>query len=147
MVNNKKNKKFLKLPTYPGGSKALKEFINSNLKYPDEAINNNIQGIVYINYDVDDNGDVISASVVKGLGYGCDEEGLRLVKMLKYDKVKNTGQRVKVSMKININFNLPQPYKMINNYQYNYTETNVSKTSQNTVYSYTLTIEPPRTDE
>jgi len=144
---NKKNKKFLKLPIYEGGSKALKQFIASNLKYPDEAIKNNIQGTVFIHYDVDDNGDVISAAVVKGIGYGCDEEGLRIVKMLKYDKVKNTGQRVKVSMKININFQLPQTNILITNYQYNYTETDNLNTNKNTVYSYTLTIEPPKTDE
>ena len=144
---NRKNKTFLKLPTYQGGSKALKEFIASNLKYPDEAIKNNIHGTVFIHYDVDDYGDIINAVVVKGLGFGCDEEGLRIVKMLKYNKVKNTGQRVKVSMKININFQLPQPQISSTSYQYNYTETeNLIKTG-NTSYSYTINIEYPKTNE
>ncbi len=143
-MTNKKNRNFLKLPSFPGGSLALKKFIASNLKYPDEALKNNIQGTVFIHYDVNDNGDVINAAVVKGLGFGCDEEGLRIVKMLKYDKVKNTGQRVKVSMKININFWLPQ-INIINNYNYNYTST--SDNNSETVYSYTLTIEQPKSNE
>ena len=143
-MENKKNKKFLKLPTYQGGSLALKKFIASNLKYPEEALKNNIQGTVFIHYDVNDNGDVINTSVVKGLGYGCDEEGLRIVKLLKYDKVKNTGQRVKVSMKINIIFWLPQT-NIITDYKYNYTTT--TDNNSGTVYSYTLTIEQPKTNE
>ena len=145
-MTNKKNKQFLKLPTYPGGSIALKEFIAAHLQYPEEANKNNIQGVVYISYEVDDYGTVLSASVLKGLGYGCDEEGLRIVKMLKYEKVKNAGQHVKVTMKIKIYFQPPQPV-ITNNYQYNYTETNASNTDQQTVYTYTITIDSPNKNE
>ena len=143
----KRNKKFLKLPTYNGGSIALKKFIASNLKYPDDAVKNNIQGTVFIHYEVNDYGEVISAAVVKGIGYGCDEEGLRIVKLLKYDKVKNTGQRVIASMRININFHLPQSNTISNNFQYNYTKTDSNKTTNDIVYSYTITIEQPKTNE
>lgn len=143
-MDNKKNKRFLKLPLYEGGSEAIKKFIASNLKYPEEALKNNIQGTVFVKYDVDDFGNVLSAVVANGIGYGCDEEALRLVKMLQYNKAKNIGQRVKSSMKITINFNLPQPAPVINNYQYAYTK---KENIKQTVYSYTITIDQPKTNE
>ena len=143
-MDNKKNKRFLKLPLYEGGSEAIKKFIASNLKYPEEARKNNIQGTVFVKYDVDDFGNVLSAVVANGIGYGCDEEALRLVKMLQYNKAKNIGQRVKSSMKITINFNLPQPAPVINNYQYAYTK---KENIKQTVYSYTITIDQPKTNE
>jgi len=146
-MNSKKNKKFLKLPLYEGGSDALKKFIDSNLKYPEEALKNNIQGTVHIKYDVDDNGSVLSAKVEKGIGYGCDEEALRLVRMLSYNKAKNIGQRVKSSMKIKIRFYLPQAINLVNNYQYNYIKKENLQKQTNIVYSYTITIDQSQYNE
>lgn len=140
-----KNKKFLNLPQYPGGNTALKKYISQNLKYPEEAIENEISGTVYVSYDVNDNGDVISADVIKGIGYGCDEEALRLVKSLKFEKVKNRGQRVKATMKINLHFRLPIkntiPQNTTITYNYN-TETPATPTENTSpiVYNYTLTL-------
>ncbi len=145
----KKNKKFLNLPTYPGGSKAMKEFIHQHLRYPEEALKNNIQGSVFVHYEVDDYGKVVAAEVKKGLGYGCDEEALRLVYLLEYKKVKNIGQRVKVNMKINIVFRLPQNTQLNTAIQYSYTEKvkpkpEADKPSINKeVYTYTIRVENP----
>ena len=136
----KRNKKFLNLPHYPGGNKALKAFIGMHLKYPDEAIKNHIQGRVYITYEVNDDGNVISAVVTKGLGYGCDEEALRLVKMLKYNKVKNIGQRLKSTMKMTINFNLFPHTNTKTSYQYNYTQTANESDTPKITYSYAIII-------
>lgn len=136
----KKNKPFLKLPTYPGGSKALKDFILANLKYPAEALENKIQGSVFVAYEVNDNGNVNNAYIVRGIGSGCDEEALRLVNLLKYTKVKNIGQRVKSSMKISINFNLTAAHKTQTSYQYNYTQTSKDEKPKTNTYTYTLNI-------
>jgi protein TonB len=100
-------KHFLNLPKYPGGSKAFKEFIAGNLIYPDAALKANVEGTVIVEYDILDSGVVQHPHILKGIGHGCDEEALRVVSMLRYEKVKNRGVRVKMTTKANINFRLP----------------------------------------
>ncbi len=113
----KSKKRFIKLPKYPGGKDAFRKFIEDNLKYPKQALKNNIEGVVYLSIKVNDSGNVVSAKVIKGIGYGCDEEALRLVKMMKYEKVKNRGLRVTSTMKPRINFKIK---KKVLNMKYNY---------------------------
>mgnify|MGYP003809513127 CR=1 FL=1 len=107
MKKNKKDKNFIKIPKYPGGVSEFRNFIKENLKYPKEALKNKIEGAVYVEYEVTDNGEIINPHVYKGIGYGCDEEAIRLVKLLKYEKVSNLGIRVKAKMKTKIIFKLP----------------------------------------
>ncbi|MDR1985128.1 MAG: energy transducer TonB [Prevotellaceae bacterium] len=104
-MTEKKRKHFLNQPTYLGGNKDLSEFISKNLQYPEQALQNNISGSVHLQYVVNDDGIVESVQVLKGLGYGCDEEAVRVVKLLKFGKVKNRGVRLKSTKKITINFN------------------------------------------
>ncbi len=103
-----KKKKFLNFPRYAGGSEAFRAFISQNLRYPQAAVDAKIEGRVVIEYEIDDDGFVHNPRVLKGLGYGCDEEALRLVTLLRFEKVKNRGMRVKVTTKTNINFILRQ---------------------------------------
>jgi protein TonB len=100
-------KGFLKMPGNTGGSKIVKEFIAGNLQYPKEAAEAGVEGGVLVGYDINDNGEVVSPHILKGLGYGCDEEAMRLVRMLSFEKVRNRGVRVKVTTKIKIMFKLP----------------------------------------
>jgi TonB family protein len=114
-------------PVYPGGKKALDAFVKENLAYPEDAIKNNIEGSVSIDYTVDVFGSVIQAKVKHGLGYGCDEEALRLTRLIKYPKKKYQGLHVVFHMNIVIHFRLkpgaipspaPQPqFQMQINYQ------------------------------
>lgn len=99
-------KSAIKNPVFPGGKKGLDDFIKNNLRYPEEALKNGIQGTVVIDYDVDVFGDVTKAKVRHGIGYGCDEEALRLVKLLKFSKRKYQGLHVVFHLHININFNI-----------------------------------------
>jgi len=108
MSEFKREKKFINLPKYPGGKPGFQEFIRKNLQYPPEALQNKIEGAVHVAYRVDGLGNVIEAEVTHGLGYGCDEEALRVIRLLKYDKAKNRGLRVTASMKTRINFKLPE---------------------------------------
>ena len=107
MAGNQHKKKFLNLPGYIGGGKTFKEFIANNQLYPKEALEAGVEGSVVVGYEINDNGNVVSPHVLKGLGYGCDEEALRLIGMLTYEKVKNRGVRVKVATKTKIMFKLP----------------------------------------
>jgi TonB family protein len=128
-------KKFLNLPKYLGGSKAFKEFIAANLRYPKEALEARVEGSVIVGYDVDNNGDVISLHVIKGLGYGCDEEAVRLIGMLSFEKARNKGLRVKISQKTKINFRLPTV-----SINYSLAEKKVPDKKKNggTIYEYTI---------
>ena len=110
------DKKFIKKATYPGGQIALKQFIKSNLVYPQEALIAKIEGDVMLKFKINSKGDVIEAKVMKGLGYGCDQEALRLVKILKYPKAINRKIRVTTSKKIKIKFRLPKENKTIIKY-------------------------------
>jgi len=108
MTEHHKKKKFLELPRYGGGNEEFKKFIASNLRYPKEALEAGIEGKVLVEYEIDDNGFVHNPRVVRGLGYGCDEEAVRVVNLLRFKKVKNRGVRVRVNTKTNIIFRLPK---------------------------------------
>ena len=118
MENKKKPKQFLEKPQYPGGSKALREFINSHLQYPEDAMEQRIEGVVSVAYQVTDEGEVEYPTVIKGLCPSCDAEAVRLVKMLKYGKAHNRGVRLKSNCKVNIKFKLAptEPVKMAVSY-------------------------------
>ncbi len=107
----KSRKKFLKLPHLDGGKELLKEFLKENLQYPKEAIEKRIEGDVIVKFKVTGKGEVIDTKVEKGIGYGCDEEALRLINMLHYQSVKNRGVRVTTNNKIKIPFRLRQAQK------------------------------------
>lgn len=65
---------FPPMPTFSGGEKSLREFINSTLKSPEQCI----EGRVYIQFIVDENGTISDAKVVKGLCELCDKNALEL---------------------------------------------------------------------
>jgi len=114
----------------------FKKFFEYNMIYPKQALENKIEGFVYLTYDVDHLGNVTDAKVIKGLGYGCDEEALRLVKMLKYEKSKNRGVKVTASMKVKVLFKLKNYLKI--NYQVK-TQKDKNPPRPNT-YSYTIEL-------
>jgi protein TonB len=107
MPDHHHKKQFLNLPKYAGGNKAFREFIAEQLRYPDAALEDRIEGSVVVEYDILDNGSVSNPRVLKSLGYGCDEEALRVIGLLRFEKVKNRGVRVRLTSKTTINFHLP----------------------------------------
>lgn len=108
MSNKKKReKKFIEMPQYRGGNTAMRKFINENLRYPEEALKNQISGTVFLSYVVASDGTVEDVQVMKGLGYGCDEEAVRVISLLEYEPAHNRGLRVRSNMRTRINFRLP----------------------------------------
>ena len=106
-------------PQYPGGAKALREFVNAHLQYPQDAMDKHIEGVVTVAYQVTDDGIVVNPVVVKSLCPSCDEEAVRIVNLLRYDKVRNRGIRLKMNSRLNINFHLaPTPAKSTITYSY-----------------------------
>ncbi len=107
----KREKKFLKLPHLDGGRELLKEFIKENLEYPEEAQEKGVEGDVIVKFKVTGKGEVIQPEIYKGIGHGCDEEAIRLVKMLRYQSVKNRGVRVTTNNKVKIPFRIKKQKK------------------------------------
>ena len=136
MKKHRKPESFIRQPNYPGGMKALDDFIKQNLRYPQEALDNKVEGTVTVAFDLDIFGEVMEAHVKHPIGYGCDEEAIRLVKMLQYEKKRYKGLRVVFHKTINIHFRLttlPLPDNKLN---YHYKEK--PKTDKTTSYSYTI---------
>jgi TonB family protein len=107
LKKERKEESFIKKPFYKEGAKAFNDFIYSNLKYPQEAVKNKIEGIIICKYDIDHEGNVIDVKVVKGLGYGCDEEAVRVIKKLKFEVPKNPrGMRIIFHKDIKIQFKM-----------------------------------------
>jgi len=141
MKHKAKPESFIKKPKYPGGKKALDDFIRTNMQYPEEALKNRVEGSVVIKYNIDVFGKVSEAVVAHGIGYGCDEEALRLVNKLQYEKKKYQGLRVTFHQSISIHFLLPgkgiKPQQQEVRIQYQYTEKNSSKPEAGKI-SYTI---------
>ncbi len=67
------------MPEFPGGLKGLQRYLGANLKYPRAARRAKIVGTVFVGFVVDRNGQIKDARVLKGIGYGCDQEVQRVV--------------------------------------------------------------------
>lgn len=107
MDKDSRDNKFIRKPIYPGGDKAYKAFISSNLVYPEEAKKNKINGQVRLKYGINYKGEVTDVKVLSSLGYGCDEEAIRIVKLLKFDVPKGPRKvRVLFHRTVRINFAL-----------------------------------------
>jgi protein TonB len=82
------------------------EDISSRLKYPKVAVEKGIEGKVYVLAYVNEFGDVEKTQVIKGIGGGCDEEALRVVKETKFIPGMHNGKNVKVRISVPIIFQL-----------------------------------------
>lgn len=97
------------MPQYEGGMDGLISYLSNNIKYPAEAKENGIQGKVFVNFVVTENGNVSNAKVLRGIGSGCDEEAIRVVsEMPNWTPGMQRGKNVKVSYNLPINFVLDE---------------------------------------
>ena len=93
------------MPEFPGGELALQKYLKSAVKYPPIALENGIQGKVYVSFVVDTNGAISNARVSRSVEESIDKEAIRVVKaMPKWIPGKQNGQTVRVSYTIPINF-------------------------------------------
>ena len=94
-------------PMFLGGQKAMYEYIRKNLKYPETAKRARVEGNVFLNFTVKKDGTIGDLQILKGLGFGCDEEAVKLVlKMPAWTPGKNNGEAVNVRYNLPITFNL-----------------------------------------
>lgn len=92
-------------PTPVGGLTAFYTYINENIKYPVYAMRMGIEGKVFVQFVVNSDGTLTDLNVVKGVGGGCDEEAIRVLKNAPaWNPGKQRGQPVRVRMIIPITF-------------------------------------------
>jgi protein TonB len=94
-------------PGYPGGEEARIAFLQTNIKYPEEAKELGIQGKVFVTFVVEVDGSITDVRVLRGIGGGCDEEAIRVIKsMPKWVPGKQRGVPVRVQFNLPIKFTL-----------------------------------------
>ena len=93
------------MPEYPGGQDSLISFISKNVEYPAEAQENKAQGKVFVNFVVDESGNVTNARVIRSVDPDLDKEALRVINLMEnWIPGKENGKVVKVKCVLPINF-------------------------------------------
>lgn len=96
-----------KMPEYPEGMTSMLRFLAQNIRYPETAKKENIEGMVVVQFIIAKDGTITDPHVVKGIGGGANEEALRVVKMMpKWTPGMQKGQAV------NVQFNLPIRFQL-----------------------------------
>lgn len=94
-------------PEYPGGLEALRTFLGNNLHYPRAAASAGVSGKVFVSFVVNSDGSLTDLQVLKGIGFGCDEEAIRVMqKMPRWKPGKQSGRAVRVKFNLPISFSL-----------------------------------------
>ncbi|MER0440331.1 TonB family protein [Emticicia sp. W12TSBA100-4] len=94
-------------PSFMGGNSEMYKFLGKNLKYPSAAQRANIQGKVFLSFIVEKDGSITDIETMKGIGFGCDEEAMRVVKLMpKWIAGKQNGRNVRVKFTIPVFFRL-----------------------------------------
>lgn len=94
-------------PQFPGGQRGLDNYVNKNVNYPQQAIDDDVSGVVHVSFVVDENGHVTKAKVMDAAkpADGLDEEALRIVRsMPSWTPGKVKGRNVKTRMELPISF-------------------------------------------
>ncbi|MDJ1503135.1 energy transducer TonB [Xanthocytophaga agilis] len=92
-------------PEFPGGMEKLSKFLKANLKYPKAARKAHITGKVICSFVIDADGFVQEVFVTKGIGYGCDEEAARVLKLMpQWKPGLQNNQKVPVRYSFPISF-------------------------------------------
>ncbi|MCA6362846.1 MAG: energy transducer TonB [Bacteroidetes bacterium] len=92
-------------PAYKEGRAALDKFLTDNTRYPEQAKKNNITGFVVVSFLVKTDGTLTDFRILKSLGYGCDEEALRVAKLMPpWNPGRKDGKTVAMEMNVTVKF-------------------------------------------
>jgi protein TonB len=94
-------------PEFPGGSDSLYAYIARNIKYPETAKKEKIEGRVFVTFVIEKDGQVSSAKILRDIGGGCGEEAIRVVKnMPKWKPGTQRGNPVRFQFNLPVSFML-----------------------------------------
>lgn len=106
-TDNKGPKPLHVVEQMPEASFNLEEYLGKNINYPDLAAKNNIQGRIIVQFIVEEDGSLSDITVVRGIGSGCDEEAIRVIKkMPKWKPGRQNGQPTRVYYTLPVTFKL-----------------------------------------
>lgn len=95
------------MPEYPGGMKEMLKFLQENVKYPENAMKNNVQGRVIVQFVVEKDGTPTEFKVLRSVDPDLDAEALRVMKaMPKWKPGMQKGQVVRVKFTVPVSFKL-----------------------------------------
>lgn len=98
----------IKLAQPAGGLRAYDKYLKNSLRYPQQALESNVKGRVTVSFTVHSDGRVDEFNVLKGLGFGCDEEVIRLVKDgPKWSPTTQDGEPVESEVRVRVKFAPP----------------------------------------
>lgn len=91
------------------GNRAYRKNLEENLIYPQSALDNKIEGRVTVEFFVETDGSLSDFIIVKGIGHGCDEELIRLIKQgPKWVSTKKDSLPIRDKARVRLNFQLPK---------------------------------------
>jgi len=94
-----------KHPEFTGGMRALGEYLTANVRYPEAARASRVEGKVFVHFIVRKDGRITDVGVLKGLGFGCDEEAVRVISaMPNWRPGSQSGRPVNVKYNIVVRF-------------------------------------------
>jgi protein TonB len=94
-------------PEPVGGYAAFYQFLNSNLRYPKDALRDKVEGKVFVQFVIEKNGTLTNFKVMKGIGSGCDEEAIRVLQTVpNWVPGRQRGNNVRVYRTIPIIFKM-----------------------------------------
>lgn len=95
------------MPRYPGGDVELRKFLLLNLRYPNDAMVEKIEGEVIVSFLIDTEGNIKNVNAAGTLGHGCEEEAERVVKcMPRWQPAVIRGKNISVLYKLPVVFEL-----------------------------------------
>ncbi len=96
---------------YDCAVKKMLAYVYGNLQYPEQAKSNGVEGTVAVEFIVRKDGSLTDINVVRSLGYGCDEEGRRLIESMNHmDEKWNPGTQRGTA--VIVQFTLPIKFKL-----------------------------------
>lgn len=99
-------------PEYPGGYKSFIQFLNSQIKYPKAALKAQVQGNVFVSFIIEKDGSLSMPKIQRTLGYGTDEEAIRVLKLSqKWKPGLEKGKPVRTIYHLPISFVPERPFK------------------------------------
>jgi len=95
------------MPRYPGGEAALMKYLGANIRYPEDAAKNNIEGRVVLQFVVEADGSIGEVKVVRSVDPSLDAEAVRVIKSIpKFTPGRHDGKAVAVWYTIPVSFQL-----------------------------------------
>lgn len=94
---------------FPGGMDSMYAYIVKNLKYPEKAKAEGIEGRVFVSFIIEKDGSISNVKILRGIGGGCDEAVVEMIKnMPKWKPAKQRGKPVRCQFNLPIKFELPK---------------------------------------